>query len=353
MTDTASYLSHSMILFVALSTLGCHSANGELIDVSSVGRIPIKERALTAEELTRHLRPESGGVTYAPATRADAQVFGLVLPNLWRLTDPYHPTLEHWNALADRIGYTLERWRVSSDVYMALRELPDRRRGGGLYVIRITEAPATSRLPAILLQTPHIYHDVGTGDLAQYAFFKAKNRTRIHALYSNSVHRYQTAPGKRRESHKSPADVSHNFSHLFNIATRVTAEHIEPLYVTQLHGFDDQDGRKSPVDMVVSASAPELATKTTSALKRRFIRRTIRQYPGEFATLGGEFNVQRKLLARYARAEFVHIEISRPFRNYLYKRSKRRGRLVAALVESAAAHAQITGRSQMPTRSER
>lgn len=328
MRQRGSYITLSACLGVAALS-GCSAE--DRIDEGRLVPIPVRDQTITAGELERALTPDTLHRGYVAASGADRQAFTTLIPALLGLTRPEHPSLDHWNALAGAIGYELERWHVGSDVYTVLRERTDRQRGGGTYVFRVAAADTG---PTIILQAPHIYFDIGTGPLAIHAFFEARQRHRVRALYLGSMHRYQAGPGKRKERSRNPADPAHNARHLFHLATRLAADSAAGLRVVQLHGFGERaDEDDVAVDAVVSATRDGLCESVASALLQHFDARDVRRYPHEFGELGGDGNAQRALLDGHATAAFVHIELSRSFRRFLLRSSTRQSRFLVALLE--------------------
>lgn len=346
MRRALAYTSCSMSVILMLTVLHCHAQGKELFDEAKMTPHPVSEHTIPLGELASYLKPDTSEVSYKQAGDREAEVFGKLVPRLLHVADAGAPELGTWNALARAVGYTLERWIVGADVYLVLRELPDQRRGGGTYVFRPVASAAQAAapgkraaepdppVPMLVLQAPHIYFDIGTDELAIHAFFEAPYRQHIRALYLNSLHRFQISPDKRSQGEKSPADACHNARHLYNTVTRLTARHAGPLYVVQIHGFEERENEGILVDVVVSTTKTALTDQVASALAQRFEKRDIRRYPDEFAELGGDTNKQRKLLAGFADAAFVHIEMSRSFRRFLQRRTERRDHFTVALVES-------------------
>src|SRR5690606_25514018 len=118
----------------AVAALHCGSQRGALVDESRVARLIIPDLIVATGDLAGLLVPDTSEARYRSATAADEQVFAALIPGLLTLSSLDHPRIEHWNGLAHRIGYALERWQVNDELYAVLRELPHRRHGRGIYV---------------------------------------------------------------------------------------------------------------------------------------------------------------------------------------------------------------------------
>jgi len=270
-----------------------------------------------------------GGTTrFAPTTVAEREALATLIPALIHgARAPQPPDPSGWSRLARDAGFEIEDWQVGATRYWALLELPDQRRGAGAYLFRVGPDPDPG--PELLLQAPQAFFDVGTERIAARLFFEPPPGRRPRALFSNTIHRYQTEAGQRVKRADSPADVAHNPDHAFNAATAAFAAAVERVLVVQLHGFGDSDDELAGVAMVVSAgddagSSPRTAALAT-ALDAAF-GPGVKRFPEDTDKLGATTNVQGRALRRQPGAEFVHIEMSSQVRATLQRSAEARAR---------------------------
>lgn len=282
---------------------------------------PVPVRDLAPEEVRAELWPRPSPAFVAMTAEERAEL-GDIVAALARAAIA-GGDLRALAARAQRIGFCIEIWRVRGRVLWAMRELPEQRRGAGAYVVR--PGPRSDDAPEIVLQAPHAYFDLGTGNLAAALFFGEEGRGRARALFTNTAHRYKgmtraappAAPPESDESEEpdepgepgdAPADVAHSAEHGFQTATERIVRVLGHVVVIQLHGFADRAGRP---EIILSSGAdhvPAHITALAAALGAIFER--VLRYPDDIAELGGVTNVQGRMLARYPRAHFVHVELS-------------------------------------------
>jgi hypothetical protein len=111
-----------------------------------------------------------------------------------------------WQQDAAAADFKLEVWQIAGETYWALVEAAGKSRGAGAYIVRVGGSSETG--PTILLEAPHNFYDVGTGRLAAELFFSKRDGARPRALFTNTIHRYQLAPGDKRKRKHNPADVA-------------------------------------------------------------------------------------------------------------------------------------------------
>jgi hypothetical protein len=302
----------------------CHSACAADPPPRPVA-LPVKEaaivnRAVTVDDLPRLVWRAGANATFAPTTTAERAAVARLVPALLAGTgvDKLAPD-------AAAIGMRIERWTVDDADYWVLIEHPEQRRGTGAYLFRVG-ATDDDRGPAILLEAPHAEFDQGTGEIAGELFFHPPPGKRPVALFLNTMHRYQIAPGRKQKRADSPADVAHNPDHMFTAATDAAAAALGEVEVIQIHGFansaDESEDAALPAGtlMVVSAgdargSSP-LSGAIAAALKARF-GDGVRRFPEDSRALGATTNVQGRTLAARKGARFVHIESSADMRQAL------------------------------------
>ena len=304
------------------------------------------ERSPSLDDIERLVWRPGIQARYAASTAAEREAIARLVPQLLagaRAAAP--PELEPLEADAYQAGFRIERWRVDGQTYWALVELPERRRGAGAYVFRVGAA-ADADEPEILLEAPHHYHDVGTGTLAAQLFFFPPPGRRPRGFFTNTIHRYQSAPGKRVKQKLSPADVAHNPEHVFATATEAFATALGGrVLVLQLHGFGnrvDEDDEAEPAPdlaMVVSAGDARGSSPRSQALAAALARgfgAGVKRFPEDVAILGATTNVQARLLQRIRGAEFVHLELSAELRERLKGDAALRAQLATILFNTAA-----------------
>jgi len=238
--------------------------------------------------------------------------------------------------LAHAAGMVVERWRIDGQPYLALLEGPSASGSTGAFVLHV--GPRVTAGPERILQAPHAFHDVGTGELALAVFLAAPGGFR--GLFTNTRHRYVQADGRKQKRAHNPADVCHNDAHPFVAATMGAVHALGQVEVVQLHGFGEDVLRDQPeVWAVVSNGDPEgesaRAAEVTDALRRAFGATFVR-YPEEAADLGGTTNVIGQRVRAEPPASFLHLELSSEFRSELQRRPNGPARLAAALGSPSA-----------------
>lgn len=202
-----------------------------------------------------------------------------------------------------------------------LRELPDRKRGGGAYVLRVG-SPST-----FVVQAPHTFFDEGTLPLACNLF----QRSRARALFINTTHRYKSAAESRGGEH--PADVAHAGDTLFLAMTEGLLEAMPAVDVIQLHGFQN---REASARAVVSSGERRPGSPLVARARESFeavVGPRIMAYPEDTAELGATTNVEG-LATRRSGGRFLHIEMDGELRRSLNADATLRGRALDALAAS-------------------
>ncbi len=200
-----------------------------------------------------------------------------------------------------------------------LRELPDRRRGGGAYVVR--KASSSS----LVVQAPHTFYDEGTFPLACDLFQRAKAR----ALFINTVHRYKSSPTGADGKH--PSDVAHAASSMFQAATEGAVDAIPRTSVVQLHGFAERGvGGRAVVSTGEKRAGSPLVARSSRALEAVVGPRILR-YPEDTNELGATTNVQGAVVRRAAGGQFLHVEMEEGLRRDLLRDAALRGRALDAI----------------------
>jgi hypothetical protein len=298
----------------------------------------VVEQVLTIDQIEAKIWGAGPKATFAASTIAETEELEMLVPELVEANgETAHEAT--WAAFAKRAEFRLEKWRVGNDVYLALVE--QKVHGAGAYIFRV--GPRGDG-PTILLEAPHNYFDLGTGRLAAELFFTPRAGARPRALFTNTMHRYQLAPGDKGKRAHNPADIAHEPEHAFSVATVKFARKAGPTHVIQLHGFsarsdEDEDGDLGAIGVVVSAGNRDGSSPVSSAIAQALaaIFDGVKRFPEDAKVLGATTNAQGKLLRDVKDASFVHVEMSSAVRKQLANSSALRERLAAALFDARSA----------------
>ncbi|GAC1582254.1 MAG: hypothetical protein NVS3B20_12940 [Polyangiales bacterium] len=224
------------------------------------------------------------------------------------------------NAEAATAGFELidvVEWKGTQLV----RELPDKMRGGGAYLIRKHTA---SR---VVVQAPHSFYDEGSLPLA-CEFFQRANAA---ALFVNTSHRYKSAP-KNTEG-EFPADVAHARDSIFQAATEGALAARKTAQVVQFHGFSKREADAAVVLSCGAKTAGDpLVSRVAQALKP-LLRDPVLRFPEDPTDLGATTNVQGEAVRRSG-GEFLHIEIASQLRHDLLATPQLRANFFGALASA-------------------
>jgi hypothetical protein len=213
----------------------------------------------------------------------------------------------------------LEGWADA----VLLREVADKRRGGGAYVIR--KGGASS----LVVQAPHTFFDEGTFPLACELF----QRSHARALFINTVHRYKASP--QGADGKHPSDMAHNPATLFQSATEAAIEVVPKIFVVQTHGFADRKvGARAVVSNGEKRGGSPLVARVARSLED-VVGPRILKYPEDTNELGATTNVQGSIVRR-AGGQFLHIEMDDRLRKDLLSDAKLRAKALDALATTIA-----------------
>lgn len=305
------------------------------------------ERTLTLDEAESVIWSAAPQAVFAETSAIEHEAIAALVPRLLEgARAPKPPDPRAWQREATAAGMQIEVWRVAGGTYWALLEAPGHARGAGAYVFRVAPADADEAARGtILLQAPHNLFDLGTGRLALELLFGPPPGPRPRALFTNTIHRYQLAPGDKQKRRINPADVAHNPAHAFSIATEAFALAAGPTRVLQLHGFgsrsdndDDGEGEVKPVAAVISAGDELGSSPLTTALARALAAEfgEVVRFPEDVRFLGATTNAQGRMLRKLERVDFVHLEMSADLRKQLAGSAAARGKLGAILFGTAA-----------------
>lgn len=309
----------------------------------------VVEQSMSIDQYEDLIYGPGPGTTFAATTSVEHEVLASLVPKMYAASIAAQPAdPQQWQAEAAKISFEIQVWTIEGGRYWALFETRTRPRGSGAYVFRIgPKEPG----PVILLQAPHNFFDEGTGRLAAELFFKPPPGARPRALFTNTIHRYQFAPGdkagprdKRRKNH--PADVAHNPEHAFSTATRAFAAAAAVdggVRVIQLHGFGMRDDEVSDasVAMVVSAGDKGGSSMYSGSVAEQLkgqLDTGVRRFPEEVDFLGATTNAQGRLLKGIEHTEFLHAEMSKELRVRLAANHEQLNMLGKVLFNTAGAY---------------
>lgn len=200
---------------------------------------------------------------------------------------------------AAALGFELVPVQADGEPLAVLRDATGD--GRGLLIVRFG-----AHARPVLLQAPHSFHDIGTGQLAA----EIMARSDLRALQVNTRHRNVAAA---ESGHPPPADVAHRTDSWFHALTLGILDGLEHPVLVQLHGFGRQTVRDPEVDVVASCGAtdhPEVLSAFADTLASDLPGLGVARYPDDISLLGGTTNVQGRALIGRADAVFLHLELS-------------------------------------------
>ena len=334
-----------MCALVVISAACKHSTcQDERVPNKPVQPRPAQTKQLTVDEYEQLVYGPGPQATFQPTTATEHDAIARLVPKLlegaWAAQPP-DPNA--WQADAAAAGFRIDVWTIGGDTYWALLEAEGHSRGAGAYIFRV--APR-DKGPVILLEAPHNFYDMGTGRLAADLFFAPKSGVRPRALFTNTIHRYQLAPGnKKKQKGFNPPDVAHNPEHGFSIATEAFAIAASGARVIQVHGFgsrtdeDDDDGDPGSIAAVVSAGDASGSSPISSAIAAALaaeLGNEVKRFPEDVKLLGATTNAQMRMLKKVGKSEFVHVEMSSELRKRLAASGELRGKLAQILFDTEA-----------------
>lgn len=327
----------SVLVLSCLTVLGdCVSApslpvvaNDDDTDTAVSASVP--ERDLTMDDIRSELWQHERTIQFEVSTIEEREAVVAIVEALVRGAVAGDAPLAQLAGRANKVGLRLQVWRVDGQRYWALVEAEEDRRGAGAYIIRVGERPAKG--PLVLLQAPHAFFDLGTGELALRLFFA--DHPRAVGLFTNTLHRYWDETGDFQKRERSPADVCHRTDHVFQHATDGATRALRDLLIVQLHGF--ADSKRRPDAIVSSGDIAESSPQVQRiSLALQAVLGDVRRFPEEVDELGGTTNAQARLLRTSRRAHFVHLELSASARKKLQRKPELLARMADVLFGPAA-----------------
>ena len=203
---------------------------------------------------------------------------------------------------------------LSADhTYVIIKECQNHRTGKGLYLIRHKASHN------VLVQAPHYPSDLLTGDIAACMFRDLS----IKAVAWSTTHR-------------QVVDLAHADGSYFNAFTEAFAEYAPQAIVVQLHAFS-QKKHETDADLIVSSAleTPPDSFKTRVFSLNKVFKDHYRlyAYPEQISFLGGVKNANARCFYRAGGTLFLHLEMSKKFRNDLLREKTRRQALLMSILK--------------------
>ena len=264
---------------------------------------------------------------YTPASeeqRAQARALARDVVAAARSNDPAE--LPAWKQAASALGFELRAVGADGQPHILLCDAAGD--GRGLTIVRFGEGGRQ-----VVLQSPHSFYDIGTGQLA--AELMADSNIRV--LMVNNRHRHAVTTESGRHP---PSDLAHQTDSWFHALTLGALDAMDQPLLVQLHGFDRRTVNDTTVDVVAScgmSSCPLVLAAIVAALADGVPDMGVARYPADISVLGGTTNVQGRALAGRPEAGFLHLELSPEARKALLDFEETRVALGTALDQAASA----------------
>lgn len=226
---------------------------------------------------------------------------------------------------ANHLGLRVMEVRARGERLLVIAEREGKKRGGGIYAVR-----RRASLP-LLLQAPHSFYDLHTGELAARFFEELP----AAAVAWNSVHR-----GRSREA-RAASDLAHVEKSVFQTFLEAFAARHPQGAVLQFHGFS-RGKRKTPAGERAGVILSNGTRKPRPSLIERrdalraLLEEPVEVYPIDVRELGGTTNVQGRWIRRESRLRFTHCEMSLGVRKRLRKDRELRARFGRRVVAGGA-----------------
>lgn len=214
--------------------------------------------------------------------------------------------------LLDSLGMEqLPVTEVGTD-FVVLREKEGRKTGRGFYIY--TNGATAHRY----LLVPHAFTDVKTGHIA----LKLVDMGCFSLVALNTRKRYEV-----RDNLKIDQDLAHLTGTYFSVLSHALAALADEPRVVQIHGYSKGNRETEAgmdADVIVSSGRRSLqpyASAVAECLSRNDDY-NVMVYPDQVYELGGTTNVTARIMRKAGNKSFLHIEMSRPFRDMLSKDEK-------------------------------
>lgn len=227
------------------------------------------------------------------------------------------------------LNFGLIHLKGGANDLLVLEEEEEHKTGRGFYVFR------SGQPKPILLQAPHSFSDLNTGEIALNLF----QESQAVAVATNTVSRKE-------------ADLAHMAESYFQSISTAFAKNYPEGIVIQLHGFSKKKRKStsaSEAEMVISdgSKTPSPWLRQTAKCLKRAVALAfppsgrpgvsesgadlVKLYPYEVRDLGATRNTQAQLLRGLGYDGFIHIEMSAAFRKLMHKDSITRQELLKCL----------------------
>jgi hypothetical protein len=296
--------------FVGLS--GCQDTNQsapttqKATQVANTTRLSASKSSPISTPILNEAKESNQGVHYRPVSQAECEQARQLFRQLFDLTvaskvgSNHEEKLLHAKEDCQQLGYTLDELNAARQKIWLLQEDEKHRFGRGVFALRVESKSH------LLLQAPHAFFDQGTRELVADLFWQGD----VRAVAWNNVHR-------------KTFDVAHESNSFMNEFMRAMVKQDSATIVVQLHGFAPEKRSGSNAkrgDCILSngSKSPERWLRSvTQSMANDFTPRVVLAFPLDTQELGATTNVQAKLLQEWRAGCFLHLELSKSFREQL------------------------------------
>jgi hypothetical protein len=273
--------------------------------------------AAAAEGLWSQIQSIRADGSYADASAAQRLETRRFFSDLvaWASTGTIPSELD---ARAHAVGLVLVH---QGDVVVVIPTDPAQR-ADGVYAVRVGV-----EVPDLVLQAPHAWSDVHTGQIVAAMFEEGL----VRAAFFNSAHRHAPSSGDIAPVHgESGSDLAHRPFSIFQAATLGVIDGLDEPLLIQVHGFGSGHGTFGAVVSKGAAWQPSLEISWAAELLEPILAPYGPIADGEIVPeLAGTTNAQGRAAAMDAR--FLHLELSLAARAALTEDPQLRTRLQLAL----------------------
>ena len=210
-----------------------------------------------------------------------------------------------------KAGFRLRTLERDGESWVVLYEGGETWRGTGTYVFRTGREAAP-----VLLQAPHSYYDIHTGEIVEKLF----EETEARAFFFNSLHRYRGARHERVGGTAYPSDLAHDTSSFFHLFMTEYLIHRPDTLVAQFHGYADGELEDRDIGVVLSNGSEEptpFTGRLADGLGAVLEDWEVAIYPDDTDKYAATANIQGRWIRRYGRGHFVHVEFIDELRDQL------------------------------------
>ncbi len=240
---------------------------------------------------------------YAPPTLKERMNLHKTIPDFADALHAGEVDLEVFKERFKQSGLKLRPIKVDDEDCLVIYEAGPAWRGTGFYVFRV--GPAKE----VLLQAPHSFHDMHTGDLMLETF----RQTKARGVYVNSVHRYRSHPDEDEDALGHPADMAHNTDSVFYMMSIEYLRTVRDALVVQVHGYRDKRLKEAGFEIVVSDGTEEphpRVRKAAVVLAEQLKGTKVAIYPDDTKKLGATGNTVGRWVTHSKIGAFLHLELA-------------------------------------------